>query len=396
MKLLPVIASSLAVASNLVSGEERNGPRYWGNRHLTMTLSLTHIHLTAHGPETPAEVEAFHSRQASAYHCAPQVAALTAERKRNWAQKVLGGAPLSAKKYFIDESYKTNQVDSDEKQLMACNPITETSIKNSTCVLAPETTEGPYYHTEGHPIRSNMAETQLGLLFLMNVGVIDVETCQPVPNILVDLWHANSTGYYAGHPTAKPGLENEKPASSGVRKGLKSAYPRTNDQETWLRGALPTDSNGVAEFTSVFPGYYTGRATHVHVKVHPDYEVLPNGTFTSGRLIHTGQFFVDDHINEQIDKIQPYNENPLLEVGQPGRTRNWEDSLQIYQGSHANGYMPTFDIEFLGGVLQQGLIGYITMGVNLSASYEAKWTPESGIGGLKKQHDVSSTTKTEL
>lgn len=39
-----------------------------------------------------------------------------------------------------------------------------------------------------------------------------------------------------------------------------------------------------------------------------------------------------------------------------------------------------FDIQPLGGVLQQGLIGYITMGVNMSASYEAKWTPNSGRG----------------
>lgn len=317
---------------------------------------------------------------------------MNAERKRNWAQKVLGGAPLAAKKYFVDEGYKQNHVDAGSadggKQIMACNPVVETQIRNSTCVLAPETTEGPYYHTEGHLIRSNMAEYQLGLLFLMNVGVIDIETCEPVPNVLVDLWHANATGYYAGHPTAKVGLENEAPASTGPRRGLRSAYPRTNDEETWLRGAMTTDSNGVAEFTSIFPGYYTGRSTHVHVKVHPEYDVLPNGTFTSHRLVHTGQFFVDDKLNEQIDKIQPYNENPLLRPGQPGRTRNWEDSLQIYQGSFGNGYMPTFDIEFLGGVLQQGLIGYITMGVNMSANYEAKWTPESGIGGAARKVQV--------
>lgn len=40
----------------------------------------------------------------------------------------------------------------------------------------------------------------------------------------------------------------------------------------------------------------------------------------------------------------------------------------------------TFDIQPLGGVLQQGLIGYVTVGVNMSASYEAKWNPSSGRG----------------
>lgn len=173
--------------------------------------------------------------------------------------------------------------------------------------------------------------------------------------------HANATGHYAGHPDPAPDLVDEIPQQTGARKGLLSAFPRTKYEETWLRGALPSDANGVAEFTSIFPGYYTGRATHVHVKVHPEWTMLPNGTFQSGRLIHTGQFFVDDELNEQIDKLWPYNTNPIRDLPGRGRTRNWDDSLKIYQESHENGYMPTFDIEPLGGVLSQGLIGYITM-----------------------------------
>lgn len=62
--------------------------------------------------------------------------------------------------------------------------------------------------------------------------------------------------------------------------------------------------------------------------------------------------------------------------------------------------MPMFDIEFLGGVLQQGLIGYVTMGVNMSASYEGVWSPESGRGGAVKQVPVEelkdNRSKTEL
>ena len=111
-------------------------------------------------------------------------------------------------------------------------------------------TEGPYYHTLGHPIRQNIAEYQPGLLLLLDIGVIDVETCQPLPNVLVDIWQANATGHYAGHPVPAKSLENEKPQVGGKRNGLLSAFPRTIEEETFLRGAWATDQNGVARFTS--------------------------------------------------------------------------------------------------------------------------------------------------
>lgn len=49
---------------------------------------------------------------------------------------------------------------------MECMPISETHIQNNTCVLAPEVTEGPYYHVDGHPVRRNIAEYQDGLLLV--------------------------------------------------------------------------------------------------------------------------------------------------------------------------------------------------------------------------------------
>ena len=54
---------------------------------------------------------------------------------------------------------------------------------------------------------------------------------------------------------------------------------------------------------AIFPGYYTGRALHVHTKVFPEWEVLPNGTFMAGRLAHVGQFFFDDQLEAAIDKV---------------------------------------------------------------------------------------------
>ena len=64
---------------------------------------------------------------------------------------------------------------------------------------------------------------------------------------------------------------------------------------------------------AIFPGYYTGRATHIHAKVFPEWTVnKENNTYKGGRLSHVGQFFFDEEINTVIDKVRttffsPYN-----------------------------------------------------------------------------------------
>ena len=56
-------------------------------------------------------------------------------------------------------------------------------------------------------------------------------------------------------------------------------------------------------WTAIYPGYYTGRAVHIHAKVHPEWQVHPNGTFTPARLVHSGQFFFDENVNIEVDKV---------------------------------------------------------------------------------------------
>ncbi|CAK5262047.1 unnamed protein product [Mycena citricolor] len=328
----------------------------------------------AHKEATTTEEKAVEKAlRDAAYLCAPAVGDFTAARKRAFAQKALGSAGQPSLADY-DELFaqETLQIGGPDKEFLSCQTVQDTHIENNTCVLAPEVTEGPYYHTQGHPIRQNIAENQDGLLLLLDIGVIDVETCKPVPNVLVDIWLANATGHYAGHPDPAPHLVDEQPQIGGSRSGLLSAFPRTQPKETWLRGAWATDRNGVAQFTSIYPGYYTGRATHIHTKVFPEWEVIPeNNTFASGRLAHVGQFFFEDDVNMVVDKMHPYSENPIRHTR--GRTRNWRDSLNIFDDSHKNGYNPVFKTHFLGGVVSQGLVAYITMGVNMSASYDNFW-----------------------
>lgn len=133
---------------------------------------------------------------------------------------------------------------------------------------------------------------------------------------------------------------------------------------------------------AIYPGYYTGRATHVHTKVFPEWSVVPPhtapldssyATFNSGRLAHVGQFFFNEELNMVVDKMYPYVTNPIKDT--IGRTRNDKDSLNIFWDSQGpeGKYNPVFKTHLVGGVVQQGLVAYITMGVNASASYDNFW-----------------------
>ena len=102
--------------------------------------------------------------------CAPAVAEFTASRKRSWAAKVLAGRPSlpAYQDLFVPETYDDiNSIGAgDDQTFLTCSPVRETHIQNNTCVLAPEVTEGPYYHSQAHLIRQNIAEWQDGLLLV--------------------------------------------------------------------------------------------------------------------------------------------------------------------------------------------------------------------------------------
>lgn len=67
---------------------------------------------------------------------------------------------------------------------------------NTSCILAPEVTDGPYY-VLGELVRKNVKEDQAGVDLYLEVQYIDVETCEPVEGLYVDVWNCNSTGTYS-------------------------------------------------------------------------------------------------------------------------------------------------------------------------------------------------------
>jgi len=214
------------------------------------------------------------------------------------------------------------------------------TIQNTTCLTAPEVTEGPYY-VNNELVRGNITESQQGVKLLMDFGVMDTSTCQPMNNTFVEIWHSNALGVYGAYTTSS-----------------------FNSLETWLRGGWYTDANGIVEVSTIYPGYYTGRAPHIHIMVHKDWSQSPNGTLVShaGTLLHIGQAFFPETWNDQVYRVPPYPSNTQR------RTLNNQD--RFLTDASRNGYSAFTDVQFLSGSdMSGGLVGYLTLGVDSRSSY---------------------------
>src|SRR5262249_45217628 len=109
---------------------------------------------------------------------------------------------------------------------------------------------------------------------------------------------------------------------------------------TFMRGIQPTDAHGVARFATVYPGWYMGRAVHIHVKVH-----------VGGNVVHTGQLFFSDATTDAVYKRAPYASRPNPD------TRNAQDSIFVNGGKRS-----LLALKRNGS----GWVGSITMGVHRS------------------------------
>ena len=150
----------------------------------------------------------------------------------------------------------------------------------ATCSISPDLTEGPFYF-DVDSIRSDIREDREGAMLRLAVRVREAGACTPIANAVVDVWHCDATGLYSGFASASQG-------GPGGSRG-------PSDDETYLRGAQVTNSDGIVEFVTVYPGWYQGRTAHIHVKVH-----LDNST------VLTTQFFFDEAINSEVYATEPY------------------------------------------------------------------------------------------
>ncbi|RDB16624.1 hypothetical protein Hypma_002849 [Hypsizygus marmoreus] len=226
-----------------------------------------------------------------------------------------------------------------------------TSIQNSTCITAPEVTEGPYYINNEY-VRTDLTETQPGVKLVLDIGVIDTSTCKPLNNVFVELWAANATGVYGGY-----------------NNGGATAFKK----ETFLRGGYFTNAKGIVEITTIYPGFYQGRTAHIHTMLHNNWVKSANGTLVShaGSVVHIGQFFFAETWNDKVFSTSPYTTNKQT------RTLSSQDSILSQANSGGNNAF--INLRLLRSTLSQGILGYITLGIDSRKAYSIQNTNYFGV-----------------
>ncbi|MDF2268773.1 intradiol ring-cleavage dioxygenase [Streptomyces coacervatus] len=204
----------------------------------------------------------------------------------------------------------------------------------AVCTLTKEMTEGPYY-LDGALVRSDITESKPGIPLKLALTVVN-SACTVIPKALVEIWHADALGEYSGYV-----------GSNGHNE---------SDDGTFLRGGVLTNSSGVANITTIYPGWYRGRCIHIHVKVHTGVTLTSDGSFTGGTELHTGQLFFAETVTTKVAAISPYSTNTVT------RTTLSQDS--IYDGGGAASGLLT--LTALGSSTSSGYTGTLTLGVDES------------------------------
>jgi len=192
------------------------------------------------------------------------------------------------------------------------------------CVVTPEQTEGPYFsdfRLNRSDIRSDPSDgtvkTGLPLMLTLRVHAVDGARCTPLASAIVDVWHCDAAGVYSDADDGRFNTRGRK----------------------FLRGYQVTDANGSVRFNTIYPGWYPGRAVHVHFKVR--------AKASSGRdLEFTSQLYFPDSVTERVHANAPYGgaARRVLKNDSDGLFRRGGRSLMLDVAENGGGYAANFDI----------------------------------------------------
>src|SRR3954468_1403150 len=198
-----------------------------------------------------------------------------------------------------------------------------------SCKLTPEVTEGPFYVALDR-IRKDITEGRPGVPLTLKIRVVDVKRWPPIHAAAVDIWHCDAGGLYSDE------------ASNGT------------SGQTYLRGVQLTNKKGYATLKTIYPGHYTGRTTHIHLKVHLGGKAR-GGTLRGGHVSHTGQLFFAESANSSVYALSPYSSDTAP------RTLNSSDSIYSQAGSSRAEVS-------LAGSAASGFVGRIVVGIRPRAT----------------------------
>ena len=187
------------------------------------------------------------------------------------------------------------------------------------CIVVPELTEGPYYvdvELERSDIRTNTSDgaavegTPLTIEWM--VSQADGSACMPMEGAIVDVWHCDALGVY-----------------SGVQ----------GNSGNFLRGFQHTDATGKATIQTIYPGWYQGRAVHIHFKIRTDPEASAGFEFTS-------QLFFDDDLSRQVFSSGVYAQKGAQDMSneQDGIFNQSGGATLLSVTQDGDGYRATFPI----------------------------------------------------
>ena len=200
--------------------------------------------------------------------------------------------------------------------------------RETSCTAIPEETAGPYPLPSSVSttslVRTDITEgTQTGIPLSLTLTITNTDvSCAPIAGLRVDIWHCNKRGYYSAYD-GQPGIDGTQ----------------NNAGTTWLRGIQYTDSAGQVTFTSIYPGWYTSRATHIHVEV-----------FHGSSLIATTQICFPDALNVTVnDFYATSGTNPMTNETDTVFSDSYASETATISGSTSAGYTASMIIPISAG-----------------------------------------------
>jgi len=192
----------------------------------------------------------------------------------------------------------------------AAGTTTTTPSTNAACAVTPTETAGPY-PSRGDFFRSDIREGKQGTLLTLTIKVVNVNgACAAVPSADVEIWHCDVAGDYSQY-------------------GSQTAA-------TFLRGIQTTNASGEVTFVTIYPGWYQGRATHIHAEVT-----------INGRSVKVTQMAFPESINNTVHTSGVYasrGSNPTSNAGDGIFADSLASELVTPSGSPSNGYSANFQI----------------------------------------------------